>query len=327
VSEDDLQRRAQALIDDPNRRARGFVDDAGIEAAFPGRSELWKATYTTSTALHFQMEPLNALAFEKGRDVRDPYRQPVADPGGPLGSPRPWESRRKRSSCAPTGSAEASAGGLNGDYVVPAALAAKATGRPVKMVCTRADDVPLRFAAFPDRSAPADGVRPGRPSAGDAAMNAAAGWPNQAMDPDDLPKDAKGVVYDPDAVNGANHWYDVGAHRVRAICNDLANTCFRPGWLRSVGPGWTNWGGGEFHGRGRSRGRQGSGGVSARPARWIRRQCRWSGGDRRRSCHVWPRRSGGARRQGQGVGPGVATSFGQGRDMPTWTALRGSFAR
>ena len=28
---------------------------------------------------------------------------------------------------------------------------------------------------------------------------------------------------------------------VRALSNDVANSAFRPGWLRSVGPGWTNW--------------------------------------------------------------------------------------
>jgi len=32
---------------------------------------------------------------------------------------------------------------LDGDYAVPAALAAKAIGRPVKLVCTRPDDVRL----------------------------------------------------------------------------------------------------------------------------------------------------------------------------------------
>ena len=33
----------------------------------------------------------------------------------------------------------------------------------------------------------------------------------------------------------------MGAKRVRALSNDLANSAFRPGYLRSVGPGWTNW--------------------------------------------------------------------------------------
>jgi isoquinoline 1-oxidoreductase beta subunit len=32
-----------------------------------------------------------------------------------------------------------------------------------------------------------------------------------------------------------------GAQRVRALSNDLANRAFRPGYLRSVGSGWTNW--------------------------------------------------------------------------------------
>jgi CO/xanthine dehydrogenase Mo-binding subunit len=36
-------------------------------------------------------------------------------------------------------------------------------------------------------------------------------------------------------------WYTVGAQRVRALQNDLADRTFRPGWLRSVGAGWTNW--------------------------------------------------------------------------------------
>src|SRR5271165_6955045 len=54
---------------------------------------------------------------------------------------------------------------------------------------------------------------------------------------------AKGLngSYDPFAIAGADHWYDVGAHRVRALSNDLANRAFRPGWLRSVGSGWINW--------------------------------------------------------------------------------------
>jgi isoquinoline 1-oxidoreductase beta subunit len=35
---------------------------------------------------------------------------------------------------------------LNGDYAVPAALAAKALGRPVKLILTRPDD--MRFDSF-----------------------------------------------------------------------------------------------------------------------------------------------------------------------------------
>jgi CO/xanthine dehydrogenase Mo-binding subunit len=56
-----------------------------------------------------------------------------------------------------------------------------------------------------------------------------------------MPKDAHGVPFDLFAIQGADHWYTVGAQRVRALRNDLADRSFRPGWSRSVGSGWVNW--------------------------------------------------------------------------------------
>jgi isoquinoline 1-oxidoreductase beta subunit len=61
------------------------------------------------------------------------------------------------------------------------------------------------------------------------------------MAPALMPKDARGVPYDLFAIQGADHWYSVGAQRVRAVRNDLADRSFRPGWLRSVRSGWINW--------------------------------------------------------------------------------------
>src|SRR6202007_2723432 len=54
-------------------------------------------------------------------------------------------------------------------------------------------------------------------------------------------KGVNGAPYDTFAISGADHWYSVGAQRVRALSNDLANRAFRPGYLRSVGSGWINW--------------------------------------------------------------------------------------
>ena len=71
--------------------------------------------------------------------------------------------------------------------------------------------------------------------------HASAGWPTAVVAPAAMPKALDGNPYDPFAIDGADHWYNVGAQRVRALSNDLANRAFRPGWLRSVGPGWTNW--------------------------------------------------------------------------------------
>jgi len=214
---------------------------------------------------------------------------------------------------------------LNGDYAVPAALAAKAIGKPVKMLCTRADDV--RFDSI--RSPSIQRLRLAFGEGGSViAMehHAAAGWPTQIMVPDFMPKGANGVPYDPFAIAGADHWYSVGAHRVRALSNDLANRTFRPGWLRSVGPGWTNWALECFmdeaahsvdadplafrlallDGKGRNAGSAPNAvGGATRQAKVLKRaaeKANWGG--------TLPADS----------GLGIATTFGQERGMPTWLA-------
>jgi len=65
--------------------------------------------------------------------------------------------------------------------------------------------------------------------------------PRRSLMPSFMPKGVNNVPYDQFAIHGADHWYDVGAQRLRALSNDLANRAFRPGYLRSVGSGWTNW--------------------------------------------------------------------------------------
>src|SRR5262249_42784376 len=71
--------------------------------------------------------------------------------------------------------------------------------------------------------------------------HASAGWPTAVVAPIAMPKTPNGTPFDPFAISGADHWYSVGAQRVRALSNDLANRSFRPGWLRSGGSGWINW--------------------------------------------------------------------------------------
>src|SRR5208337_1470154 len=64
---------------------------------------------------------------------------------------------------------------------------------------------------------------------------ASAGWPTLVMAPGFMEQGLNGQKYDEFAISGADTWYDVGAQRVRALSNDVANSAFRPGWLRSVG--------------------------------------------------------------------------------------------
>jgi CO/xanthine dehydrogenase Mo-binding subunit len=238
VSEQDLQRHAAELIADP--KGGGLVvDDPGVDDAFAAAKHRFERTYTTSTVMHFALEPINALAFEKdgifeihtGNQWQTLILPVLAKALG-----RGQDKIVLRSYLLGGGFGRR----LDGDYAVPAALAAKAVGKPVKMVCTRADDMRFDCPRSPStqvlRMAFGDG---GRVTA--MEHHAAAGWPTKVMAPSFMPKDAHGVPFDPFAIHGADHWYTVGAQRLRAINNDLADRTFRPGWLRSVGSGWVNW--------------------------------------------------------------------------------------
>src|SRR6202140_865181 len=204
-------------------------------------------------------------------------------------------------------------------------LPPKAVGKPVKMVCTRPDDMRFDCPRSPSvqvlRMAFGDG---GRGTA--MEHHAAAGGPTAAMAPSLMPKDAHGVPFDLFAIHGADHWYTVGAQRLRALRNDLADRSFRPGYLRSVGSGWVNWALESFMD-------EAAHAAGVDPVAFRLRLLDGAG----RNSGSAPNAVGGARRQagvlarGAGraawgsatpkdTGFGVATSFGQERDMPTWVA-------
>src|SRR5580692_11701564 len=238
VSERDLQHRAAELIADPRGGAL-VVDDPGVDAAFTSAKQKIERTYTTSTVMHFALEPINALAFEENGifEIHTGNQwQTLILPVLAKALGRSQDKIVLRSYLL----GGAFGRRLDGDYAVPAALAAKAVGKPVKMVCTREDD--MRFDC--PRSHAVQVLRMGFADGGKViAMDhqAAAGWPTATMAPSFMPKDDHGVAFDPFAIHGADHWYTVGAQRVRAIQNDLAQRTFRPGWLRSVGGGWICW--------------------------------------------------------------------------------------
>ena len=216
---------------------------------------------------------------------------------------------------------------LNGDYAVPAALASKAIGgKPVKLVLFREDD-----AMFDSPRSPSVQKLRMAFDADKTVMgmehHAAAGWPTQVMVPSFMPKGTNGEPYDPFAIDGADHWYTMGAHQVRAISNDLANRTFRPGWLRSVGPGWTHFAVESFVDEAAHK-------IGADPLAFRLDHLRAEG----YNAGSAPNAVGGAARQAQvlrrlaelsGYGNtpldkdtaiGIATTFGQSRTMPTWVA-------
>jgi CO/xanthine dehydrogenase Mo-binding subunit len=281
-------------------------------------------TYTTATVLHFQMEPLNALAHEVDGVMQ-------------VHTGNQWQSLILPQLAVALGRDESKVmmrtypmgGGfgrrLNGDYAIPAALAAQALGRPVKMILTRDDDA--RFDSV--RSPSVQTLRMAFDAQGGVTgmeHHAAAGWPTQVMAAFFMPKGVNGEAYDPFAISGADHWYEVGALKVRALSNDLANSTFRPGWLRSVGPGWTNWALESFMD-------QAAAHVGADPLAFRLGLLTGAG----RNAGVTANDKGGALRQAavlqsvadksgwgtplpDGSARGIASSFGQERGMPTWVA-------
>ena len=323
VTEEDVLARGRTLIDDPDAGALVF-DAEGVDEAFAAADRVLEHEYLTHSVLHVQLEPCNALAYQK-------------DGIWEIHTGNQWQSLILPQIATALGVAEDKVvmrtyligGGfgrrLNGDYAIPAALGAKALARPVKLVFTREDDA--RFDSI--RSPSVQKMRMAFDASGAVTameQHAAAGWPTQVMVPSFMPEGRNGVKYDPFAIQGADHWYTVGPHRLRALSNDLANETFRPGWLRSVGSGWVNWALESFMDEaaiqvgkdpvafrlelldavGRNAGSAPSAvGGAARQAHVLERVRELSGWGGTLPAHT---------------GLGVATTYGQERDMPTWVA-------
>ncbi len=323
VSEQDILDHGAKQIADP-KGGVFLVDDEGLDAAFRAAKSTLTQTYTTSSVLHVQLEPVNALAFEKDGifEIHTGNQwQTLILPVLSKALGLPQERIVLRTYYMGGGFGRR----LNGDYTVPAALAAKALGKPVKMVLTRPDD--MRFDSFRSPS-----IQTLRMAFGDGGKvtamehHASAGWPSLIMSPEFMSKGLHQTPYDQFAISGADHWYDVGAQRVRALSNDVANRTFRPGWLRSVGPGWTNWAVESFMDEAAHAG-------GADPVAFRVGMLNATG----RNAGSSPNSVGGARRQAgvvqrvaqkagwgaampKNTGLGIATTFGQERDMPTWIA-------
>lgn len=324
VSEKDILDHADKLMAKDDTGSVLPTGNTDTKTVFGKAARSIGAMYTTATALHFQMEPVNALAFQKDGKweihTGNQWQSLVL----------PWLAKALAVPETDVVMRTYRLGGgfgrrLNGDYAVGAALASKAIGKPVKMILTREDDT--KFDSV--RSPSLQKMRMAFDKDGEVVgmeQHVACGWPTEVMAPFFMPKGEKDVPFDPFAISGANHWYAVGAHKVRAISNDLANAAFRPGWLRSVGPGFTNWALESFIDEAAHK-------LKMDPVAFRLKLLTGEGANAGSA----PNSVGGALRQanvvklaaekagwgGQlpdGTGLGLATSFGQERDMPTWVA-------
>ncbi|UFX45154.1 molybdopterin-dependent oxidoreductase [Bradyrhizobium sp. 41S5] len=218
-----------------------FVKDGDPNAAFGTAAKVLEAEYTTNINIHAPMEPMNATAEFKG-DILHIYS------GNQFAT---------RSGAIAAGAAGIDpkfvvmhqmwlGGGfgrrLDADMMVPAVQAAKAVGKPVKVIYTRENDMTMDFS----RPLTYQKVKAGVDGDGKLVAlshDVVSAWPTQRWGiPDFLSPsvDKKGPL-DAFTVNGSDFFYTVPNHYVRAIKNEMAHNATPSGQLRSVAPGWTFW--------------------------------------------------------------------------------------
>lgn len=218
-----------------------FVKDGDPAAAFGSAAKTLEAEYTTNINIHAPMEPMNATAEFKG-DILHIYS------GNQFAT---------RSGAIAAGAAGIDpkfvvmhqmwlGGGfgrrLDADMMVPAVQAAKAVGKPVKVIYSRENDMTMDFS----RPLTYQKVKAGVDGDGKIVAlthDVVSAWPTARWGiPDFLSPsvDKKGPL-DAFTVNGSDFFYTVPNHYVRAIKNEMAHNATPSGQLRSVAPGWTFW--------------------------------------------------------------------------------------
>ncbi|GBQ71039.1 membrane-bound aldehyde dehydrogenase, large subunit [Ameyamaea chiangmaiensis NBRC 103196] len=325
VTEAEIIAHGHALIARPDGGTYVF-DDKGTQDALHEASRVMERSYTCASVAHYQLEPVNAIA----RHIDGQWEIHTGNQWQSLVLPQlakalavPAEQIVMRTYLLGGGFGRR----LNGDYAVPAALASKALGGvPVKLILTRSDDMAFDSIRSPSVQTIRAGLDPQGHVTG-MRYDAVAGWPTEVMAPAFMQKGVDNKPYDQFAVAGADHWYQVGPMQLRAISNDLANRTFRPGWLRSVSAGWTPWALESFLD-------EVAHDLKKDPLAMRLSMLTAQG----RNAGSAPDSNGGAKRQaavlqrladkigwGRTTLPadtalGLATSFGQERGMPTWTA-------
>ena len=326
ASDEQMLAEGERLVASPSTGGI-FHQDGNTLARLAEAGDVHDGVYRTHTVLHMQLEPLNALVWQDGRTWR-------------VYAGNQWQTITLPLVAKALGVDQGDlvfetsylGGGfgrrLYCEFIVPAALAAKEMGRPVKLIFARSDDVKMDQPRSPT-------VQRVRSATGPQGLlvaydhRCAAGWPTASISPGFLApsKDGDGTV-DPFAINGADHWYDAECQRICTIRNDLVQRTMLPGYLRSVAPGYTTWAVETHidelaHKLGRD------------PAEYRLALL----GAKGRNCGVAPHAVGGASRLRtvlervmekagwsnrralpSSKGMGIALGTGQERDMPTWIA-------
>jgi isoquinoline 1-oxidoreductase len=218
-----------------------FVKNGDSAGALGSAAKVMEAEYLTSLNIHAPMEPMNATAVEENGTWH-------------IYTGNQFATRTTGIAAAVLGVEPAKivmhqhylGGGfgrrLESDMVIPALLAAKAVGKPVKVIYSREDDMRMDFT----RPLTYQKVKVGLDASGKPVAlehDVIGAWPTARWGiPEFLtPAVDKKGPHDSFAVNGADAWYTIPNHTVRNYKNEVAQNATPSGQLRSVAPAWTFW--------------------------------------------------------------------------------------
>lgn len=320
-----LAAAAEALAEHP-ANAGYWVFDGEADHVIAGAARSLTARYTTGFKLHAPMEPMNATAELKDGIWHvwagcQNQTTALAHLAKALGVDESKIILHQRFLGGGFGRR------LDVDYTVVAALTAKTVGRPVKVIYSREQDFQFDMPRPPSLQVMRGALdKDGTLLA--VTHDVVSGSPTLRLLPAFLAKTADGAGnVDSFAVSGADFWYSVPHHHVRAIRDDLVQQSIPPGYLRAVGPGFTTFAIESFLDE-----MADLSGVD--PAEFRLRMLDGKGkqagsapnavGGALRLAHVLKEaiaRSGyGKKLLPKDTAMGIACSFGQERGMPTWVA-------
>jgi isoquinoline 1-oxidoreductase beta subunit len=240
VSSESILAEAKRLQSQPGGEI--YFTNGDAAQAISRAAKVLDAEYTTNINIHCPLEPMNAVAeFKDGKLNLYAGNQFLT-----------------RSTAIAAGAAGVKpedvvmhqhwiGGGfgrkLDSDMFIPPAVAAKAVGKPVKVIYSRQHDMLMDFT----RPLVYQKISAGLDENGKiVGMNhdLVSAWPTKRWGiPAFLENSADGKknVLDGFAVHGADFFYTVPNHTVRTVLNEVAQSATPSGQLRSVAPGWTFW--------------------------------------------------------------------------------------
>jgi isoquinoline 1-oxidoreductase len=240
VSSESILAEAKRLQSQPGGEI--YFTNGDAAQAISKAAKVLDAEYTTNINIHCPLEPMNAVAeFKDGKlhlyAGNQFLTRSTAIAAGAVGL-KPEDVVMHQYWIG---------GGfgrkLDSDMFIPPAVAAKAVGKPVKVIYSRQHDMLMDFT----RPLVYQKISAGLDENGKiVGMNhdLVSAWPTKRWGiPAFLENSADGKknVLDGFAVHGADFFYTVPNHTVRTVLNEMAQSATPSGQLRSVAPGWTFW--------------------------------------------------------------------------------------